>query len=157
MSLIRVQSLRCSWSPTFESISVPCSSCQTLGTFVDVVKDHAAKAVEKLDRLSLSHNQLLQKLDAVEKQAQVERLKHLNTTRALDSLRTHEATWHALLDLVGNHDIPGLHRIFKIAKRRSWSTEKLLERLRDAFDGSYHVRGYSDMELDLATAIYELM
>ena len=52
MSLICVQFLN--FSLTAESISVPWSLCQTLGTFVDVVKDYAVKAVEKLNQFSES-------------------------------------------------------------------------------------------------------
>ena len=74
-----------------------------------------------------------------------------NLSQSLDSLRLHEGTWRMLLDLVGTHDIPRLYRIFKNAKRHNWSTAKLLERLQQASDGSYHVRSCSDVELNLAT------
>lgn len=83
-------------------------------------------------------------------------IQQLNTSRDLSRLRIHQETWRSFLDLVGTQDIPGLHRIFKNTKCQNWSVEQLLERTRMARDGDYHPRNYSQLEIDLATAIYEL-
>lgn len=71
-------------------------------------------------------------------------------------LRIHQETWQKLLELVGTHDIYGMHRIFKNAKRRHWSVEHLLEMLQKAKEGSYRPKNFDDFEYDLATVIYEL-
>ena len=63
------------FSGTSHTTSAPCSSYKGIGCFVNVVKDHAAKSFGNLDRASLSHNQLLRRLEEVEKRAQTERLK----------------------------------------------------------------------------------
>lgn len=52
--------------------------------------------------------------------------------------------------------MPGLHRVFWIAKNEGWGIELLLDKLRKALDGSYNPRSYSQLEFDLATVIYEL-
>ena len=71
-------------------------------------------------------------------------------------LRVHKETWDTLLSLIGTHDVPGLPRIFKNAKLRNWSAERLLKMIRMALAGKYCPRNYSELELDLATTIYEL-
>ncbi|KAF9522601.1 hypothetical protein CPB83DRAFT_733454, partial [Crepidotus variabilis] len=80
----------------------------------------------------------------------------LSLEKALNRLRVHEESWTTLLGLLGNQDVPALHRIFKQCKRRNWSIEKLVEKIRDALAGKYHPKNYSDVEYDLATTIYEL-
>ncbi|KAG6863094.1 hypothetical protein C0993_000191, partial [Termitomyces sp. T159_Od127] len=80
----------------------------------------------------------------------------LNVSRDLTRLRTHKETWNTLFDFLGTHDVPGLHRIFKNAKLDSWSIEKLLKRMQMALVGDYHPQNYSDLEIELALAIYEL-
>jgi hypothetical protein len=57
---------------------------------------------------------------------------------------------------VGTNDIPGLHRILKNSKCWGWSVEKLLDKARQALDGKYHPKNFSDLEFDLAIVIYEL-
>jgi hypothetical protein len=41
-------------------------------------------------------------------------------------------------------------------RSQNWSIEKLLEMMRKAVAGDYHARDYSDLELALATVVYEL-
>ncbi|PPQ70816.1 hypothetical protein CVT26_014060 [Gymnopilus dilepis] len=80
----------------------------------------------------------------------------LQYLKALNRLRAHEKTWTELLNVVGSQNVPGLHRIFKNADRLGWSAEKLLQKAREALEGLYDPRSYSDVELDLATTVYEL-
>ena len=54
---------------------------------------------------------------------------------------------------MGTNDIPGLHRILKNSKCWGWSVEKLLDMTRQA---KYRPKIFSDLEFDLAVAIYEL-
>ena len=49
-----------------------------------------------------------------------------------------------------------LYHIFKNAKYYDWSIEKLLEKTEMALNGDYHPHNYSDLEIELALAIYEL-
>ncbi|KAF8240591.1 hypothetical protein L208DRAFT_1420331 [Tricholoma matsutake] len=65
-------------------------------------------------------------------------------------------TWRTLLNLISTENIPRLPQIFKNSKLRNWSVEKLLEMVQMALEGKYHPRNYSELELDLATTIYEL-
>jgi hypothetical protein len=131
-------------------------------------------ALIRINRSAMSHEQLKQKLERVEKSLRKETLQvcgsvlttsraslkflsqRLNTSKALRRLHVHRDTWRALLQLIGTHDVPGLHRIFKNAKTQNWSVEALLEKVQMALDGTYHPRSYSDLELELATTIYEL-
>jgi hypothetical protein len=82
-------------------------------------------------------------------------LQYLDALRALRRLRIHKETYRSFFKLVGTNDIPGLHRILKISERWNWSLEKLLDKARKALDG-YHPKNFSDVEFDLATAIYDL-
>ena len=52
--------------------------------------------------------------------------------------------------------MPALHCIFKNAKQCNWSIEKLLEKTKMALDGNYHPQNFSNLEIELAMAIYEL-
>jgi len=48
------------------------------------------------------------------------------------------------------------YSILKNSKQHGWSTEKLLDKTQEAFAGTYHLKNFSDLEFDLAIAIYEL-
>jgi hypothetical protein len=67
-----------------------------------------------------------------------------------------EETWDTLLSLIGAHNVPGLPRIFRNAKFCTWSAERLLEIIQKALAGKYCPQNYSELELDLSAAIYEL-
>ncbi|KAF8150236.1 hypothetical protein B0H34DRAFT_811419 [Crassisporium funariophilum] len=127
-----------------------------MGPFVDVIKGRAEKPPAMLDCSVLSHEQTLQKIGNIEKSLKKERLARLDATKAISRLRVHQQTCRVLFDLVGTRDVPGLHRIFKNAKHRSWSMEKLLKMTQMASEGTYRAKNFSDLEFDLATTIYEL-
>ena len=67
-----------------------------------------------------------------------------------------EKYWDEIIDLFGSNDVPATHRLFRNAKSLSWSLKKLLCRSREALAGTYHPKKFSQTEIDLATAIYEL-
>ncbi|KAF8967925.1 hypothetical protein BDZ97DRAFT_1755663 [Flammula alnicola] len=117
------------------------------------VEGHARKSPVNLDHTSMSQHQLERKPKGVEKSLRKEKLLRLNTLRRL---RIHEQTYQVFFNLVGANDVPGLHRILMNSKRRGWSAEKLLDRTREALDGRYHPKDFSDLEFDLSIAIYEL-
>ncbi|KAF8074685.1 hypothetical protein FPV67DRAFT_1619269 [Lyophyllum atratum] len=104
----------------------------------------------------MSNGQLRERLKEVEQDLKDVTLERLNVSRALARLRVHQDTWKHILDLVGTQDVPALHRIFKNSKRRSWSAEHLLEKIKMALAGDYRARSYSDLEIELATVVYEL-
>ncbi|KAF8224690.1 hypothetical protein L208DRAFT_1409735, partial [Tricholoma matsutake] len=110
----------------------------------------------KLDLTILSHIQLRKRLDLAMKKVKKEQLKQFNTCKVLFRLHTHKKTWHTLLDLISTENIPGLPWILKNSNLRNWSVEKLLEMVQMALEGKYHPWNYSELELDLAIAIYEL-
>ena len=78
----------------------------------------------------MSHEQLKQKLECIEKSPRKETLQicgsvlmtlqaslkflsqWLNTSKALRHLHVHQDTWCVLLQLIGIHNVPGLHCIF---------------------------------------------
>jgi hypothetical protein len=64
--------------------------------------------------------------------------------------------WRTLANLLGTRDVPALHRLFRNAKRQTWSITMLLEMVQLSLDGKYLAKGYSDLEYDLATVVYEL-
>jgi hypothetical protein len=64
--------------------------------------------------------------------------------------------WNELLELLGTHDVYAVHRLFKNAKSMNWGTGKLLKRVKETIEGKYHAKNFSELELDLATVIYEL-
>jgi hypothetical protein len=119
---------------TSSSTTDPCLSCQNASLHVQTVQDHARKLPTRINRSAMSHEQLKQKLERVEKSLRKETLQvcgsvlttsraslkflsqRLNTSKALRHLHVHRDTWRALLQLIGTHNIPALHRIFKNAK-----------------------------------------
>jgi hypothetical protein len=136
------------------------------------VEEHARRSHINLDRATLSLVQLEQKLEGTEKHLKKEKLlvcvlllsytfflhfsQRLDALKALRRLHIHKQTYQAFFDLAGANDIPGLHRIIKNSKHGGWSAEKLLDKTRKALNGTYHPKNFSDVEFDLATAIYEL-
>ncbi|KAF8147897.1 hypothetical protein BJ912DRAFT_1126264 [Pholiota molesta] len=153
-SAILVRSLQC--TGTSHSESEACLSCQNIGDLVSRVDRYARKPPINLDRTSLSHRQLEQKLRVVERSLKREQLLGLNSIKSLRRHEIHKKTFQAFFDLAGTQDVPGLHRILKNSKERGWSATKLLDKTQKALDGEYHPKNFSNLELDLATAIYEL-
>jgi hypothetical protein len=76
--------------------------------------------------------------------------------KALRRAQDREKTWRTLANLIGTHDIPALHRLFRNAKHRTWSVKRLLDMVQLSLDGKYLAKGYSDLEYNLATVVYEL-
>ncbi|KAF8055318.1 hypothetical protein FPV67DRAFT_1789064 [Lyophyllum atratum] len=153
-TVIRVRSQDC--LETSLSTSTPCFACQAVGPFVDAVKDRAEKSPVRLDCSVLSHAQAVQKIENIGKSLKKEKLARLDAIKVISRLRVHQETCRALFDLVGTQDVPGLYRIFKNSKANSWSMEKLFKMIRQAFEGTYHAKNFSELELDLAAVIYEL-
>ena len=60
------------------------------------------------------------------------------------------------MNLIGAHDVPALHHLFRNAKHQTWSIKRLLDMVQLSLDGKYLAKGYSDLEYDLATVVYEL-
>ncbi|KAF8966237.1 hypothetical protein BDZ97DRAFT_1992409, partial [Flammula alnicola] len=118
--------------------------------------DRAGKSAGKLDPASLSHNQLREKLESAEKEMQQEKLKvsmppglFLASVSPKEHGRRSSTSSVRVISpggIVFARTRTDFHRI----------TEKLLEMVQKALDGTYHAHSYSDLELDLTTAIYEL-
>ncbi|KAF9471491.1 hypothetical protein BDN70DRAFT_938909 [Pholiota conissans] len=100
-------------------------------------------------RITVSHRQLVQKLEGVEKMLDKDKFLHLNTVKALDRARMHKKTYEDFFSLAGSQDIPGLHRILKTAKCQGWSAEKLLDKTRKASLGQYLAKIFSDLDAAL--------
>ncbi|THH17691.1 hypothetical protein EUX98_g9079 [Antrodiella citrinella] len=151
-STIHVRSDQCTGE--IVSSGTACGSCQGAVALCEYVAASARKNSVVLHHASYS--QLVKKLNRSERQGQTARLKNLQSAKALKRLRVHQETWRVLFKLLGTHDVPGLHRIFKNSMWNNWSAEKLLEKVAMARDGKYLPRNYSPWEFDLAIAIYEL-
>ena len=133
------------------------------------VEEHACRSVINLDCTTLS---LEQKPEATEKHLKKEKLlvchvlllsftfflhflQHLDSFKILCCSCIHKQTYQGFLDLTGANGIPGLHCIIKNSKHSGWSAEKLLDKTLKALNGTYQLKNFSDVEFDLATAIYE--
>lgn len=139
---------------------------------INTTKNRAIKLPNNLNRVVLSHGQMLQRIGNIENILKKERLAvcsyicyasdcsncfpaprccqgtFLATRTPTDMVRTIGPSWHTRC--------PALHRIFKNAKLSGWSVEKLLTKICMAIEGTYHAKNFSKLEFDLATTIYEL-
>jgi len=73
-SSIRIRSHRCTGMGSSASIGT-CTACQGAGEDIANVKNHAQKSAARMDRAVMTHKQLLQKLEAIERSFKKERLK----------------------------------------------------------------------------------
>jgi hypothetical protein len=165
-SAVCVRSFQCTGMSHISSTA--CSSCLSIGHLVARVEEHACRSAINLDRATLSLFQLEQKLEAAEKRLKKERLlvcrvlllsftfflhflQRLDALKALRRLRIHKQTYQDFFDLAGANDIPGPHRIIKNSKHGGWSAEKLLHKTREALNGTYHPKTFSDVEFERAS------
>ncbi|KAH7878477.1 uncharacterized protein C8R40DRAFT_1021048, partial [Lentinula edodes] len=64
--------------------------------------------------------------------------------------------YRSLHAYIAANKVPALNRIFYIANKEGWSVDKLAKKMKDAVDGSYYPKSYSEYERDLAVLLYEI-
>lgn len=58
--------------------------------------------------------------------------------------------------LIGENQVPALHRIFANASREGWGINKLRKQIQLAIEGKYKARNYTQYEIDLVILLDEL-
>ncbi|KAJ7936419.1 hypothetical protein B0H13DRAFT_1589586, partial [Mycena leptocephala] len=153
-AVIRVRATRCQ-----SSVLIPgggCRSCMGLGPSVDVVRDRALQPFGQKLTARLSRKEVEEKLAAVSKQLKNEQLKKADYFKSLKRARNRVKKHQEFFDLISTNIVPGLYRLLSNAKTGGWSIEKTSEMARNALQGKYHPRNYTEFDKDLAILIYEL-
>ncbi|KAF8988549.1 hypothetical protein BDQ17DRAFT_1257617 [Cyathus striatus] len=105
------------------------TQCQETQIFFDVVQDHLQKAPAKMHPATLSSAQLIATIACLKNEVKDETLLHLNAEKSLSRLQYHKETWVTILKVVGSHDVPGLHQLFRNVQTQNWSANKLLKNI----------------------------
>lgn len=92
-STILVCSLQCGGISYRDSN--PCSSCQSIGDLAQRSEDHARKSPANVDHASLSHDQLNQRLEGIEKTLKKERLSVWVSYIPWDIFNCFAASWYS--------------------------------------------------------------
>ncbi|KAJ7113517.1 hypothetical protein C8R44DRAFT_630955, partial [Mycena epipterygia] len=58
--------------------------------------------------------------------------------------------------LIGENQVPALHRIFAHASKEGWGTNRLRKQIELAIAGKYKAQNYAQYEIDLVILLYEL-
>ncbi|KAF6751796.1 hypothetical protein DFP72DRAFT_815971 [Ephemerocybe angulata] len=157
-STLHVRSRACSGTiPSHQYSS--CRPCHTSTTYLTTLLSQSMRVVDANTRLrhnTASNWQLTEKLKIWTKALEKERLKVISVNRDKGRLRTHLDTWKELYTLMGSNDVPALHRIIRNGVRFSWGVDMMLKKVKAAIDGTYHAKNFSQLEMDLATVVYEL-
>ncbi|PPQ84391.1 hypothetical protein CVT24_009985 [Panaeolus cyanescens] len=102
----------------------------------------------------LSHAQAADKVERVEEAQKKERLKWLNLKQSFDALTAQHGIAMNIINLASSNDVPALHRIFRNYRTQEWSIHRLEIKITEAIHGFYEAKGFSDLEMKLATAVY---
>ncbi|KAK6977109.1 hypothetical protein R3P38DRAFT_2436017, partial [Favolaschia claudopus] len=150
-----IRSARCLGSA--QTAGTPCTWCSTLPFDVEAVRDRAGQSFKDV-RIEgrFNNEQLQEKIAHLKDQLNVMRLQVLNLSRSLSSAQKKIDEYHALIQFLGTHSVPGLHRIFPNALNEGWGIKALFERIQAAFHRRYTPRNYTQYEIDLAILLYEL-
>ncbi|KAG2126019.1 hypothetical protein DEU56DRAFT_916170 [Suillus clintonianus] len=84
------------------------------------------------------------------------KLKGLNDACKVSHVLTRLDDYKALIMALSEHDVPRLQYILTVALKRGASIRQIINTLEDAIAGTYHPRGYSGDDLDIATLAYRL-
>ncbi|KAG5649428.1 hypothetical protein H0H81_003920, partial [Sphagnurus paluster] len=133
-----------------------CSTCSNLANEIKVIENRAFSASKKLALGTLSHAQLVKKLQQRTTALNVLKLESLNHSRKIDTQARKLDAYREFHDLAACQDIPAISRLLRNAKRQNWSISMLNQKARDALAGNYHPYSYSDYEKDIAILTYEL-
>ncbi|KAJ6612415.1 hypothetical protein B0H10DRAFT_1807559, partial [Mycena sp. CBHHK59/15] len=82
--------------------------------------------------------------------------QNINLSSSLASARSALSVHKEIIQFLGQHHVPALHRIFPNSAKEGWGANKLLEMLKLAETGDYTARNYTRYEIDLAILLYEL-
>ncbi|KAJ7937821.1 hypothetical protein B0H13DRAFT_1852120 [Mycena leptocephala] len=139
------------------SAGTPCGWCSSLKFDVQAVQERGNQSYTHVRvEERLNHVQLHEKLADLKEQVNDLKLETLNLNRSLASAREHVAEYRAIFRFLGTNTVPGLHRIFPNALKQEWGSKKFLAQIQAASEGDYIPRNYTQYEIDLAIALYEL-
>ncbi|KIY63144.1 hypothetical protein CYLTODRAFT_403633 [Cylindrobasidium torrendii FP15055 ss-10] len=133
-----------------------CTACMGTEDLFKKVAKRAAEPFKGHFNDGLSHDQLVEKVRHLESELHDAGLDPLDPKRTAHRAEELLEAFEQLLDLLGTHDVPGLNRIFRIAKEAGWGIETLLEKCRLALSGRYHPESFERWEIQLAIALYEI-
>ncbi|KAH6916952.1 hypothetical protein BKA70DRAFT_1089861 [Coprinopsis sp. MPI-PUGE-AT-0042] len=132
-----------------------CAPCQSIDDLVLRVENHAkAQDFRGMQVSSLSHLQMVKKVESLERARTKLRLKNLDACEALKAARSRDQTCRSILRVVSRKHVPAVHRIFRNAGAQHWGPKKLLQKLVAAAKGEYEAKNFSNMERKLAMVVY---
>ncbi|KAF8218166.1 hypothetical protein K438DRAFT_1901061 [Mycena galopus ATCC 62051] len=139
------------------NVDMPCSRCCGSATEINILKERASRPFDKLHaEEDLNNMQLREKLSAAKEDINQLKLKNLNITDSLNTAQEHLADFTDVYRLIGENQVPALHRIFANASREGWGINKLRKQIQLAIEGKYKARNYTEYEIDLVILLYEL-
>ncbi|KAL1746378.1 hypothetical protein HDZ31DRAFT_81278 [Schizophyllum fasciatum] len=145
----RAHSLRCD-RVVYASAATPCLYCRDIKADVEVLEHQAKQPFTKVTANNqLTYTQQAAKLDKLYKQLNKAKLNEKNARRDCRHARARAAQYK-------QHAVPGMHRLFALARKEGWSAKKILANLRRALQGLYHPRRYSDTDIHLGILLYAL-
>jgi hypothetical protein len=84
------------------------------------------------------------------------KLQGLNDAQKIAHTLTRLDEYRSLVMAMSENDVPRVQHILSVALKKGSSVRQILTTLEDAIAGTYHPRGYSGDDLDLATLVYRL-
>lgn len=82
------------------------------------------------------------------------KLQGLNDAQKIAHTLTRLDEYRSLVMAMSENDVPRVQHILSVALKKGSSVRQILTTLEDAIAGTYHPRGYSGDDLDLATLVY---
>ncbi|KAJ7820830.1 hypothetical protein B0H14DRAFT_3735217 [Mycena olivaceomarginata] len=136
---------------------LPCKQCLDSRLDVSILRERASRPFHQVHAEGdMNSVQLRAKLAATKDDVNTHKLKNLNVTESLEYTREQLSEYKEVFDFIGRNTVPALHRIFSNASSDRWSIKKIRDRVQLAAAGKYTARNYSQYEIALTIALYEL-
>ena len=104
----------------------------------------------------MNATQLQERSEAWKQNARSAQLELFNAKKAKSRLMSNLDYEKRRTLLISRENIPGVRRVLANALKRRMSGPAILDKLRDALDGIYHARGWTEEENDLALLVLRL-
>ncbi|KAJ7654346.1 hypothetical protein B0H17DRAFT_956891, partial [Mycena rosella] len=129
-----IRSDRCLGSS--KSAESPCTWCASVAHDVEALRDHTEDLFSYVRvEERFNHEQTLEKVAQLKEQVNDLKLETVNLKRSLASAREDVAEFKEIVQYLGTHSVPGLHRMFSKALSQKWSAKKFLEMITAAYLG----------------------
>ncbi|KAG2338518.1 hypothetical protein BDR05DRAFT_951816, partial [Suillus weaverae] len=134
----------------------PCTECLDIVPSLEHMVTIAQDIKPQVHYRYRSHFDMVQVARQYAEEANRLKLKGLNDARRVTHVLTRLDDYKSLIIALSENDVPRIQHILTVTLKRGSSIQQVINTLEDAITGTYHPRGYTGDDLDIAILMYHL-